>query len=418
MPFLLYRMKFNILKISAAILLISIISYGQNSIRSIELISRDVCVAVSGSNTIYRSTDGGTTWDEIKSGTSENLNKLIAIKKNVLLATCDNGIIIRSTDDGGSWLPVNTGATDNIKGISVTQLGIGFAVGDSNLILYTNNYGSNWQRVSINRSNFLNDVSMFDKDNGIIVGNNNLILFTSNGGLSWNLPSTSPYYSSNLMHVKMTGKQTAFILSDDGKILRTTDGGINWSLIFTNYHEAVLNKLLQFDTATIAAVGAKGKIILSRDNGNSWNTVNTGTISDLYCVSFAGLNLGFAGGDDRTLLITHDGGITWSPASFSPQEKTLKAENKLVNSIGNFPNPFNPTTRIHYELKFDANVSIKVFDISGKEIATLGNSFEKAGNHFTDFNGSNLASGVYFYRFTITNGINKFEKTTKMLMIK
>lgn len=85
----------------------------------------------------------------------------------------------------------------------------------------------------------------------------------------------------------------------------------------------------------------------------------------------------------------------------------------------NFPNPFNPTTRIDYSLPIDANVTIKVFDILGREVATLLNEAVKAGVHHVTFNASNIPSGVYFYNIEAvgSNGQN-FSSVKKMTLMK
>ncbi|MEZ4821324.1 MAG: T9SS type A sorting domain-containing protein [Ignavibacteria bacterium] len=64
----------------------------------------------------------------------------------------------------------------------------------------------------------------------------------------------------------------------------------------------------------------------------------------------------------------------------------------------NYPNPFNPTTKIDYELPYDGKVSILLYDISGREVAKLVNEVKTAGYYTVQFNGANLASGMYFYR--------------------
>jgi hypothetical protein len=80
----------------------------------------------------------------------------------------------------------------------------------------------------------------------------------------------------------------------------------------------------------------------------------------------------------------------------------------------NYPNPFNPTTKIDFEIPNDSKVSIKVFDILGRKITSLVNGFIEAGYHTIEFDGSNFASGMYFYRIH-TNG---FEKVKKMVLLK
>ncbi len=80
----------------------------------------------------------------------------------------------------------------------------------------------------------------------------------------------------------------------------------------------------------------------------------------------------------------------------------------------NYPNPFNPSTIISYEIPKSGLVTIKIFDVLGREIETLVNEENNPGRYNEKFDGSNLASGLYFYR--ITSG--KFSETKKMLLLK
>jgi hypothetical protein len=80
----------------------------------------------------------------------------------------------------------------------------------------------------------------------------------------------------------------------------------------------------------------------------------------------------------------------------------------------NYPNPFNPTTVIQFDLPKTGNVSLKVFDILGREIATLINEQKQAGLHKVNFNASGLSSGVYFYRIAA----GSFSQTRKMVIMK
>jgi len=80
----------------------------------------------------------------------------------------------------------------------------------------------------------------------------------------------------------------------------------------------------------------------------------------------------------------------------------------------NYPNPFNPFTVISYQLPVAGNVILKVFDVLGKEIATLVNEEKSAGNYEIDFNASSLSSGIYFYRLQA----GSFVQTKKMILLK
>lgn len=81
----------------------------------------------------------------------------------------------------------------------------------------------------------------------------------------------------------------------------------------------------------------------------------------------------------------------------------------------NYPNPSNPNSRIDYELSENAKISIKIYDYSGREILTLIDKEQEAGYYSAEFDGTNLASGIYFYKLVVNN--NKID-TKKMVLLK
>ena len=96
--------------------------------------------------------------------------------------------------------------------------------------------------------------------------------------------------------------------------------------------------------------------------------------------------------------------------SVNPESKELR-EYKLAQ---NYPNPFNPTTTIDYSIKSSGLVTIKVFDMLGKEVTLLVNKIQEAGNYSVEFNASNLPSGIYVYR--LTSG--SFVATKKLILLR
>lgn len=81
----------------------------------------------------------------------------------------------------------------------------------------------------------------------------------------------------------------------------------------------------------------------------------------------------------------------------------------------NYPNPFNPVTKINYELPKDGKVKIVIYDILGRQIKTLvNNEIKQAGRYTVEFNGTQFASGVYFYRIQAGD----FVQVKKMVLIK
>jgi hypothetical protein len=88
-----------------------------------------------------------------------------------------------------------------------------------------------------------------------------------------------------------------------------------------------------------------------------------------------------------------------------PQQITLQQ---------NEPNPFNPTTTIRFSLPQREHVTLKVFDVNGREVATLVKGEMAAGNHAVTFAPRDLAGGLYFYQLTA----GKFSQTRKAVLIK
>ncbi len=84
------------------------------------------------------------------------------------------------------------------------------------------------------------------------------------------------------------------------------------------------------------------------------------------------------------------------------------------NLSDNYPNPFNPSTKISYELPELTNVSLRVYDMSGREVAELVNQMQQPGSYDVIFNASSLSSGVYFYKLEAGG----FVQTKKMILIK
>jgi Secretion system C-terminal sorting domain/Cleaved Adhesin Domain len=80
----------------------------------------------------------------------------------------------------------------------------------------------------------------------------------------------------------------------------------------------------------------------------------------------------------------------------------------------NYPNPFNPVTKIKFDVPKNGNVTVEVFNNLGQVISTLHNGYTNAGYYETNFDGSRLTSGIYFYRMTS----NDFTETKKMILVK
>jgi hypothetical protein len=189
---------------------------------------------------------------------------------------------------------------------------------------------------------------------------------------------------------------------------------------------------LIFDGITYTANSTYG---LGTSDGTGWYCVYNGSGSNLTVTGLNPLN------SYRTMILEYNGspgfeGYNKSTAGNNPRTlrvPRIEIKTETINlvennpsgniTVGNpskfelsqnYPNPFNPTTNISFELPINCKVSIKVYDISGREIITLLNETKTAGYYTVMFDASGISSGVYFYRIQ-TDG---FSDMKRMLLVK
>jgi hypothetical protein len=156
---------------------------------------------------------------------------------------------------------------------------------------------------------------------------------------------------------------------------------------------------------------------------NSWlPTVLTGRGNNASSNYWEAVDAFVTGSNKGKILIS--GGSLDSTAI--PGLITIQVDPCSVTNIGNletpasyslsqnFPNPFNPVTKISFALPKSGLVTMKVYDILGKEVATLVNEIKNAGSYTVDFNGSSLSSGMYFYKISVDG----FNDVKKMMLLK
>lgn len=157
---------------------------------------------------------------------------------------------------------------------------------------------------------------------------------------------------------------------------------------------------------------------------------------------------GSTSGDWQKIAFVQGSGTTTEPKSYSFSDNNLKAGNykyrlKQIDYNGNFeyfspanadyitivtpnvfsisqnyPNPSNPVSKIDYQIPFSGNVNLTVYDVTGKAVMVVVNGLQTADYHTVTFNGNNLASGIYFYRISVSSENSNFTRTMKMVLVK
>jgi hypothetical protein len=100
------------------------------------------------------------------------------------------------------------------------------------------------------------------------------------------------------------------------------------------------------------------------------------------------------------------------PTSVEQQQNNLYPDEYVLEQ--NYPNPFNPSTTIQFSLPKSGDVTLKIFNLLGEEVKTLVEEYREAGKHSVQFNASQLASGIYFYRLQA----GSFVETKKMILLR
>jgi hypothetical protein len=252
----------------------------------------------------------------------------------------------------------------------------------------------------------LYSVHFTDNNIGCVVGQSGIILKTTNGGTNWNSQAsgTTDHLYSVLFIDNNTGWVVggSWVVRSNGIILKTTDGGTNW-LSQTIGTGNLLQSVHFTDQNAGWAVGVSGTI-LKLPSGTSQTS---GTTEDLKSVYFNDQNTGWAVGENGTILNTTNGGVTF-------MEEGIGELPNSYNLTQNYPNPFNPKTTIKYDIPELSFVTLKVFDVLGREVITSVNEEKPVGNYETKFDATSLPSGIYFYR--LQGG--SFVETKKMVLLK
>lgn len=279
-----------------------------------------------------------------------------------------------------------------------------WVAGDSGAVSYSSNLGDTWKEQNSGVTSSLQDAFFADSLDGWIVGYDGTIINTTNGGQTWNTQESGT--SQILWSVHFLDKNNGWVVGDGGTILHTTNGGNSWITVpsnnFNNLHGIDFS-----DNMHGWIVGLGGIILNTTDGGQTWNRVPNITTNDLLAVDFVDNNNGWVVGTGGTILhfSGNTTGINNNPTNKIPF--TFKLEQ-------NYPNPFNPSTVISYQLAVGDHVTLKVYDILGREVATLVNRKQRAGSYKVNFNAGRLSSGVYFYRLNYGD----YSATKKMIVLR
>jgi len=380
-------------------------------------------LAVGQGGTVLRTTDAGEEWTLVYQNINIWLNDVKWATDKIAYAAGMGGVIIKTTNEGVSWSVIRPYDTPmhTFRGIAVSQgydpnkvtfvgyAGTYFETTDGGLT-FTQRTDIPWTMHSIDFAFNFNG-----NGRGIISGTDGLLWNTTNWGVNWVSRNSGRY--DYLNDVIFTSSDAALICGNNGTMLRSDNWGRTWSVLssFTSQHLRSIDINFGGSNYNVTVCGDNGTIYTSINGGGTWtNSSPFGETRHFYGVCLNGIHKGTVVGEVGTgagnvgmMYNSNTNGMVGIVQSGTtvPQKFSLNQ---------NFPNPFNPTTKISFAMARSGPVMLTVFDMTGKEVATLVNTTLSAGNFEYTFDGSKLSSGVYFYRI-ITND---FVDTKKMSLLK
>ena len=354
---------------------------------------------------IYRSTDQGQDWVSINNGIGVmNVTAVVVDKANIVFAgTMGAAGIYRSAENGDQWYRSNTGLADsNVIAMAIDSTGTMFTSTQSGLFKSSDG-GSSWQLANNGLTSRVFALG-FKASGNQYAATGSGVYCSQNSGESWS--ACSKGLPNDAVISVSCSENKLFAGTANSGIYCSTDSGANW---FASNTGLLAKSIQSISVNSIKRIfiGSKEGIFLSTDSGITWASLNQGlTYSDVRSIVFDRAGYAYAA--------TYGGGVfktTETTTSVNEHSITIPKPFLLMQ---NFPNPFNPSTVIQYQLPINVFVTLKIYDVLGREVKTLINEHQSAGIHNITFDASNLASGIYFYR--LQAGV--YNDIKKLLLLK
>jgi photosystem II stability/assembly factor-like uncharacterized protein len=362
------------------------------------------------------------------------------------------GLFLKTTNSGQSWftygsLPANV---YYLLGLSFVNSTTGFALaaydysgGVNDGVIKTTNAGLNWFVLPMPENiNSVSDIHFIDLNTGFVVGYDEVndtaravILKTTNSGSNWSrqifmqLRDFSGIYFSNSLTGLVISSSDPVIEPVDNRTYKTTNSGSNWFLNST-FDDAILYGVksvvgtgvyLIFGSRLLPSFEYMEFFAKTTNYGFNWSQ---GSLNDtglvLVDAKLLDQNNWYMTGGNLisqsypVILHTTNGG-TIGIVPIGPEVP------KYYLLYQNYPNPFNPETKIKFAIpssggvnSTSGNVTLKVFDILGKEVVVLVDENLTTGIYEVTFDASKLTSGIYFYRINA----GEYTETKRMMLIK
>jgi photosystem II stability/assembly factor-like uncharacterized protein len=349
----------------------------------------DTWVAVGDGGVVVRSTDGGLDWTTVSSPVADALRG-VSFNGPVGLAVAIGGRILRTTDSGASWTVQARPTHKNLYAVSMGPV-MTVATGEEGGIFVSTDNGVSWNQRFAGTASILFGVSV-QGSFAIGGGGQGAIVNTVDGGAGWGLQIMDPaelvFYAASLVN-SSTGWLVGSFIPTGSVILRTDNSGFVW----TSQPTPTPDILFGVSSPTVdvgTAVGANGSIIRTID-GQNWVVEAGPTAQSLNGVSLLDPDFGIAVGNGGTILRRTGGTAGVADGIGGAGRQSLEMDPAS-------PNPTFGTTSIRFTLDRFEPVSLRVYDVSGREVAKVVDNTLQGGTHVVPWDASQAAPGVYLLR--------------------
>ncbi|MBM2841696.1 MAG: hypothetical protein HW412_2224 [Bacteroidetes bacterium] len=387
---------------------------------------------ILGHQQVYKTSNGGATW-QAQDSTYGATFALCTLNRNVVFYAGFDGFrshgIRRTTNGGSTWQTVDSDTSFYCTDIKFTSAQVGYAVGGTYypapvvpILRKTTDGGGTWSTlpsVFPQARDELEAISFIDTLRGWVVSYDGVVFRTTDGGNSWSYQDSVGYRVPGVMSwlptrdVQFMNESVGWVgggISGDNFVAKTTNGGATWS--YATPGGTSIRRIVMLTPLVGWIVGPTigNYICKTTDGGATWSSQQLIplTFSGFEWISIIDQQIGWAVGISGRVFKTTNGGVVFvEEATNNPNDFHL---------FQNFPNPFNPTTTIQFTIpvRTYGRTSLRVYDLLGREVATLVNEVKSPGEYRTTWDASGVASGVYFYRLTAGG----FVQTKRLVLLQ
>ncbi|RJP70965.1 MAG: T9SS C-terminal target domain-containing protein [Ignavibacteriales bacterium] len=387
-----------------------------------------------GKSILLHTTDGGNNWS-FQNYSFQSITKINAYDKNIAIITGDSEVVYITRNGGKNWITSRTGYPYHYHHSSFLNDSTIYITGTiqkefygGGLILRSTDYGISWDKLYQTKYGvdpipyWIDDLFFTSIDTGYAIFHisfdnfgPNYFMKTTNGGYSWLQISETPGMVLDLENKDniIWAKAAGFNFS--------TDFGLTWQIANIAYW-AILDMHIIKDNYGLFLIYE-----YYEDAMNNRSKLRFADITDslFYTVSLPDsfVAYSFSYVNERNIWLCGKDGKIFK-YNTTPVNVIEINSVETISLSQNFPNPFNPVTKIKYTIPTSpqpspyqgegVRVRLKVYDILGNEVATLVNKEQPTGEHEVEFNANNLSSGIYFY--VLNFGNQRLSK--KMCLIK